>query len=30
MAVVEGIVEPLGVAPDGFVDAYQAKYALAG
>jgi hypothetical protein len=27
VAVVEGVVEPLAVAPDGFVDAYEAKYA---
>jgi hypothetical protein len=27
VAVVEGVVEPLAVAPGGFVDAYEAKYA---
>ncbi len=26
VAVVEGVVEPLGAAPDGFVEAYEAKY----
>ena len=26
VAVVEGVVEPLAVAPDGFVEAYEAKY----
>jgi hypothetical protein len=26
VAVVEGVVESLGVAPDGFVEAYEVKY----
>lgn len=26
VAVVEGVVEPLAVAPHGFVEAYEAKY----
>ena len=26
VAVVEGVVEPLAAAPDGFVEAYEAKY----
>jgi hypothetical protein len=26
VAVVEGVVEPLAVTPDGFVEGYEAKY----